>query len=136
MQRGTPYRFVIAGAAAALVNWIVRFPLETIMPFAAAVLGAMAIGMTCGFLLYQGWVFPGSDRPLLLQVRDFVLVNAAGQLVMFLVALLLRELLIASFGALPAGALAHMAGIAIGAVVNYLGHRHFTFAHRSGADPP
>jgi putative flippase GtrA len=136
VQSGAPYRFLIAGGAAALVNWLARFPLELVMPFAAALLGATAIGMTCGFLLYQGWVFPRSDRPLTLQIRDFVLVNLAGQLAMFLVAVLLREvLLMLGFSALLAGALAHMMGIAVGAVVNYLGHRYVTFARSSHADP-
>jgi len=136
VQLGASCRFLIAGGAAALVNWLARFPLEIVLPFAAALLGATAIGMTCGFLLYQGWVFPRSDRPLTQQIRDFVLVNLAGQLAMFLAAVLLREvLLMLGFGALLASALAHMMGIAIGAVVNYLGHRHVTFARSSHADP-
>jgi hypothetical protein len=61
VQSGAPYRFLIAGGAAALVNWLARFPLELVMPFAAALLGATAIGMTCGFLLYLGISEVGSS---------------------------------------------------------------------------
>lgn len=127
-------RFLVAGAIAALVNWLARFPVELVLPFAAAVVVAMAIGMTCGFVLYRRWVFSGSDRPLAAQIRDFILVNLLGQGVMLGLAVLSRELLVWR-GLEPAlaGALAHALGIAAGAVVNYLGHRHVTFTHAAGS---
>lgn len=121
-------RFLIAGGLAALVNWLVRFPLELVMPFALAVLAALAVGMTCGFLLYDRWVFPGSARPLAAKVRDFVAVNIATQAVMLVVTIGLREAaLLAGVSSLYAGAGAHMLGIGAGAIVSYLGHRAVTF---------
>ena len=67
------------------------------------------------------------------QVRDFILVNLTGQATMLGVAALARQLLIsAEVGTLVAGASAHALGIAVGAVVNYLGHRHVTFAVADG----
>jgi len=127
--RSTEVRFLIAGSAAAIVNWLVRFPLEWIMPFAATLVVAMAIGLVSGFLLYKAWVFPPTDRPLLLQIRDFLLVNVVGQLVMLTVAILLREVLVAvGVGTVIAGGLAHLSGIGVGAAANYVGHRFFTFA--------
>jgi putative flippase GtrA len=126
-------RFLIAGGIAALVNWLVRFPIELIVPFFAALLLATCIGMTCGFLLYRAWVFPGSSRPLRAQIRDFVLVNLTGQATMLGVAALARQLLIlAQTETVVAGATAHALGIALGAVVNYLGHRHVTFTAADG----
>ena len=128
-------RFLVAGGIAALVNWLVRFPVELVLPYFAALLVATCIGMTCGFLLYRAWVFPGSTRPLAGQVRDFILVNLTGQATMLGVAALVRQLLIAAgVGTLVAGASAHALGIAVGAVVNYLGHRHVTFT--GGGSPP
>ena len=81
-------RFLVAGGIAALVNWLVRFPVELVLPYFAALLVATCIGMTCGFLLYRAWVFPGSTRPLSRQVRDFILVNLTGQATMLGVAAL------------------------------------------------
>ena len=128
-------RFLVAGGIAALVNWLVRFPVELVLPFFAALIIAACIGMACGFLLYRGWVFPGSTRPLVGQVRDFILVNLTGQATMLGVAALVRQLLIwAKIETVIAGASAHALGIAIGAVVNYLGHRHVTFSAADG-DP-
>ena len=129
-------RFLIAGGIAALVNWLVRFPVELVLPYFAALLVATCIGMTCGFLLYRAWVFPGSTRPLAGQVRDFILVNLTGQATMLGVAALARQLLISlEVGSLVAGASAHALGIAVGAVVNYLGHRHVTFTGARGGPP-
>lgn len=127
-------RFLVAGAAAALVNWLARFPVELVLPFAAAVVVATGIGMACGFVLYRNWVFPGSHRPITAQVRDFVLVNLLGQATMLGLAVLLREaLILAGLSAWIAGAVAHALGIAAGAIVNYLGHRHVTFTRATGS---
>ena len=131
-EKDERFRFLLAGGVAALVNWLARFPLDLVMPFEAAVVLAMAIGMVCGFLLYRAWVFPGSDRPLIVQVRDFVLVNLIGQAVMVAMAIVLRWLLLAaSLREIMAAAVAHGAGIAIGAAANFLGHRHITFRNRA-----
>jgi energy-coupling factor transport system substrate-specific component len=126
-------RFLVAGGIAALVNWLVRFPVELVLPFFAALVVATCVGMTCGFLLYRAWVFPGSTRPLSGQIRDFVIVNLTGQATMLGVAALARQLLIwAGVEVIVAGASAHALGIAVGAVVNYLGHRHVTFTAADG----
>ena len=125
-------RFLVAGGVAALINWLVRFPIELVLPFFAAVVAATIVGMTCGFVLYRAWVFPGSSRPIGGQVRDFILVNLAGQAAMLVVAALTRYLLVSiDIGPVLASASAHGLGIAIGAVVNYLGHRHVTFRGRA-----
>jgi putative flippase GtrA len=129
-------RFLVAGGIAALVNWLIRFPVELVLPYFSALIVATCVGMTCGFLLYRGWVFPGSTRPLAGQMRDFILVNLTGQTTMLGVAALARQLLVlAQVETLVAGASAHALGIAIGAVVNYLGHRHVTFTAADGGPP-
>ena len=121
-------RFLVAGGIAALVNWLVRFPIELAVPYFAALLLATSMGMACGFVLYRSWVFPGSTRSLAGQIRDFILVNLTGQAMMLTIATIARQLLLAvQVGPLIAGAAAHTLGIAVGAIVNYLGHRHLTF---------
>ena len=121
-------RFLVAGGLAALLNWLVRFPLNLAMPYAAAVVLATVIGMVFGFLLYRAWVFPGSQRDTLVQIRDFVLVNLVGIAVTVSIAVALRHALLAiDVEAELAAAFAHAAGIGAGAVANYLGHRDVTF---------
>jgi putative flippase GtrA len=126
-------RFLVAGSLAALVNWLARFPLEGIMPYWAAVLGALAIGMIFGFWIYETWVFPGSPRPIGRKIRDFLAVNAVTQAVMFVVAVGLRTLAVhMGFDVHLSGAGAHFIGIATGAVVSFLGHRKITFGRGDG----
>jgi energy-coupling factor transport system substrate-specific component len=125
-------RFLVAGSIASLVNWLARFPLELAMPFAAAVLAAMVVGMVCGFLLYDRWVFPDSTRPLPSKIRDFIAVNVASQAVMFVVSVGARELLLlVDWEPTIAGAVAHLFGIACGALLSYVGHRSITFGARA-----
>lgn len=80
-------RFLMAGGSAALVNWLARFPLSLVFPYSVAVAAALAIGMVYGFIIYRQWAF-GSDgkRSLLLEIRDFIAVNAAGGAVTIAVA--------------------------------------------------
>jgi len=124
-------RFLIAGGAAALLNWLVRFPLSYIMPFAGAVAIANVIGMVFGFVAYRHFVFPGSSRQLAHQLRDFVIVNLFSMAVVVAVSVLSADYV------LPlvvfrwhVEAISHAIGIAAGAVTNFFGHRKFSFARR------
>jgi putative flippase GtrA len=122
-------RFLLAGGSAALLNWLVRFPLSQVMPYPAAVLAALGVGMAYGFFIYRHWAFgsPGT-RSLLAEIRDFLLVNAAGAAVTLAVAVgadwSMARLLVPHD---ISEAAAHALGIAVGALVNYLGHKHITF---------
>jgi putative flippase GtrA len=125
-------RFLVAGSLAAMINWIARFPLERVMPYPVAVLGALVVGMTCGFVLYDRWAFPGSNRPLDKKIRDFVGVNFMAQMVMFGTSVSMREVaLLAGVPVGTAGAGAHLIGIGGGALISFLGHRNVTFSKRS-----
>lgn len=122
-------RFLIAGGSAALVNWLVRFPLSLLLPYPVAVVGALAIGMVYGFIIYRQWAFGSTgSRPVLLEIRDFIIVNAGGGAVTVIVAIganwALGKLAI-PFPIAEGGG--HAAGIGVGAIVNYFGHKHMTF---------
>jgi len=122
-------RFLLAGGSAALVNWLARFPLSLFLPYPVAVAAALAIGMVYGFVIYRQWAFGSTrKRSVLLEIRDFIAVNAAGGAVTVIVAIAANWVLgklhlppVAAEGA------AHAMGIGLGAVVNYIGHKHITF---------
>ncbi len=133
-----PVRFLFAGGFASAINWLARFPLSAVMPFPAAVLGTTAIGMAVGFVLYQSTVFPGSCRPLLLRLRDFVLVNLLASVGVVAVAMGAVHVLKLMMAASPAEAVAHGVGIAFGALLNFFGHRRVTFgdvSRQAASDP-
>ena len=125
----TRARFLIAGGSAALLNWLVRFPLGLVMPYPAALLFAQAIGMAYGFVIYRSWAFRSSRRrSIFAELRDFLAVNAACAAITIGLAVAVETALSAILpGQSLAQALAHALGIAAGAVANYLGHRHITF---------
>ena len=125
----TRARFLIAGGSAALLNWLVRFPLGLVVPYPAALLFAQAIGMAYGFVIYRSWAFRSSRRrSIFAELRDFLAVNAAGAALTIGLAVAAETALSAILpGENLAQALAHALGIAAGAVTNYLGHRHITF---------
>ena len=129
MQVPQPVRFILVGGAAALINWLVRFPLSYIMPFAAAVAVANIIGMMFGFVSYRLFVFPDSTRLVTHQVRDFIVVNLVSMIVVVLVSVLCADVVLPTLGwHWQAEAISHAVGIAAGAVSNYFGHRQFSFA--------
>ena len=123
-------RFLLAGGAAALLNWLVRFPLSYVMPFAGAVTIANVIGMAFGFVAYRHFVFPGSSRLLAHQLRDFVVVNIFSMVVVVAVSVVFVSYVLPLMGLRwQIEAMSHAIGIAAGAVTNYFGHRQFSFAN-------
>lgn len=123
-------KFLIAGGVATAINWLVRFPLSIFLPFDAAVAVAYMIGMVAGFLLYSRWVFPRTTTPLASQIGRFIAVNIAGGLAVVIVAPLLAHALEAGgLDQVAAQAIGHGLAIAVGAVINYFGHKLITFAN-------
>src|SRR5581483_1683427 len=106
-------------------------PVRFLLAGGTAVVLAAAIGMLVGFLTYRAFVFPGSLRPLHLQLRDFIAVNLSTLVVVAVAAMAIRGLLSPFMALPPAEAVAHAAAIAIGAILNYLAQSSLTFARRS-----
>jgi putative flippase GtrA len=121
-------RFLVCGALAAMVNWLVRFPLSLFMPFPAAVATATAIGMAFGFVLYRRFVFVDSDRSVGHQLRDFLIVNLFSIVVVTAVATAIAAAVMSltEFRS-NVEAAAHFVGIGVGALTNFFGHKWVTF---------
>lgn len=121
--------FIALGGCAAAVNWLSRFPLERVMPFAAAVVAAYMIGMVIAFTLFNRFVFPATPRPIADQIKFFVLVNIAGIAQVWAVSMGLVYWLFPALGV--AGALAeplgHAIAIGVPTISSYFGHKFLTF---------
>jgi len=128
-------RFLLAGGSAALLNWLVRFPFGLFLPYTTALIAAQAVGMAYGFIIYRNWAFRSSgERSVVAELRDFLAVNAAGAVVTIALAVAAKAgLLLLGVPATIAEGVAHAGGIAAGAVVNFLGHKHMTFRDRPSA---
>lgn len=122
-------RFLLAGGLATLINWLVRFPLSLILPFDGAVATAYVFGMFIGFFLYRHWVFPPTTLGLSGQVVRFVAINVMGAGVAIVTAPQLAVIAVRSgLSHQTSLALGHAAALALGALVNYFGHKLVTFA--------
>src|SRR5690606_9706261 len=128
-------RFLVVGGLAAFINWAARFPLDLVMPFQAAVVGAYVIGMVCGYLLYRRYVFPGSTTPVAVQVRNFIIVNLFGIVIVALLTPLLAHdllpLLLGEERRELAEAIGHGLAIGTSAATSFVGHKWITFANRT-----
>lgn len=121
-------RFLLAGGFAALITWLVRFPLSLFLPFAVAVALANAIGMVFGFVSYRHFVFPGSDRHVGNQLRDFILINLVSLVIVTGVSVVFADRVLPLLGIVwHTEAIAHAIGIGVGAVSNFYGHRYYSF---------
>lgn len=124
-------RYALAGLTATGVNFLLRMALSLAMPFAYAVALAQAVGFLTGFLLYKYFVFTDARTRLPAQIGAFGLVNAVSFAIVLGVSIKTRAWLITEVTHLDlfyAEALAHICGLASGALVNFLGHRLVTFA--------
>jgi len=127
-MQGEVFRFLLAGGTAALVNWLARIGLSAVVPFAPAVVLAYALGMLVGFCLYRGFVWRAQNQSWRRQLGPFLAVNLIGAVIVLGAALGLLALGEALFGPGPlVEAFAHGTAIAIGALINYLGHSRITF---------
>lgn len=123
-------KFLIAGGLASSVNWLARFGFSLFLPFVEAVVAAYIVGMLVGFVLYRNWVFSSTTARVGRQIAAFVVINLFGLGAVALSAVVLAHLLVLTGfvrDRVAEGA-GHLAAIALGAVINYLGHRTITFA--------
>jgi energy-coupling factor transport system substrate-specific component len=128
LHRHQVTRFLALGGLAAAINWLVRFPLSTVLPFGAAVVVAYLIGMSAGFYLYRTYVFPGSDQSIVQQSLFFLLVNFVGAIVVLGLTFTFIGLQSSfAYSLSVKEAVAHGIAIGFGAAVNFLGHKTLTF---------
>jgi len=127
-DRSAPVRFVLAGAAAAAVNFGARVLLSLRLPYPAAIVVAYALGMATAFLLNRRFVFRGSTNPLHRQIGRFIAINVLALAQTLGISMLLADWLFPRLGvAWHAPELAHAVGIVVPIFTSYLGHRHWTF---------
>jgi putative flippase GtrA len=126
-------RFLIAGSLSSAVNWLVRLGFSFVVPFPAALAIGAAIGMAVAFVLYRSWVFPSSARRLRAQTVLFLLVCAVTASFVIAASLVFVRLMTdIPLSDRNRENLAHALAIGCGAIISFLGHRTFTFAHRPG----
>ena len=121
-------RFLLAGGAAALVNWTTRILYSLWVDFSVAVAAAYLTGMVAAFILYRSFVFEVQDPDGKPSIASYVLVNLLGFSLTWALSVALGLHLFPAIGldVYPLE-IAHAIAVAAPVITTYLGHRHFTF---------
>lgn len=123
--------FIISGAVAAGLNFGSRFMFSWFVPYEVAIVMAFFVGLLSGFLLMRFFVFEGAGKPVVPQIKKYILVNLFALLQTFLISLSLARWIFPSFGIrLHAEALGHLIGVLLPVLTSYFGHKYFTFRER------
>ena|ERR1044072_1621920 len=121
-------RFLAVGGVALLCHWLSRFAFNVIVSYGWAIVLAYAVGIVVAFVLNKLYVFPYSQRSLNFEMSFFVLVNIAAFPVVWIVAYVLGEWILARYLERPVAlALAHGFAITLPVLVNYALHKLVTF---------
>ncbi len=127
--------FLFAGGVAALLHWLARLLLSQFLPFGWAVALAYSVGMTVAFVLNRWLVFPGSDKPVERQARDFIVINLAFFPIVWIVALLLNKLFINLGLTAYTEEVAHALAISLPVLVTFLLYKFYAFREGWHAKP-
>ena len=126
--------FLLVGGTAAAAQWLVRFPLNMVMPYAAAVVCAYAVGMGIAFELNRRFVFAAGADARHRQFARFFLVNILSFVTVWAVSVGLGSYFLPHFMAPGvAEALGHGFGVLSPALASYFLHKHFTFRAKAPA---
>lgn len=123
-------RFLFVGATAALLNWLARYWLSSWLTFPVAVAFAYLVGIAVAFELNRRFVFQTSSRPMIKQVRDFILVNVAFFPVVWFAALLFKSLLQHSGVSVFIDGIAHGLAIALPMLMTFLIYKFMAFGDK------
>ena len=120
--------FVATGSLAAATNLVVRYLLNFVMPFEAAVVLAYVAGMVVAFVLFQRVIFGNPETPLRRRLIRFTQVNLVGMALAWAVSTLMARLALPAMGwTFHPFEVAHLIGVAAPTFSSYFLHRGYTF---------
>lgn len=122
--------FLAVGGFAALLHWLARIGLSTLLPYSWAVALAYAVGMSVAFALNSYYVFPQSDKPVAKQARDFLAINLAFFPVVWVTAMGLNALLPRLGVVQFAEEVAHALAISLPVLATFLLYKFYAFREK------
>ena len=120
--------FVGVGVTAAAANFGSRILFDRTTTFGVAVFLAFFVGVSVAFVLNALFVFRGSDRPLALQMRDFLGINLVTLPVYMVAAVALNALFLKLGFGEWSDEVAHALSLALPVFITFLIYKFFTFA--------
>ncbi len=121
------FRFLLVGGLSAILHWYSRIILSDWLPFSWAVAVAYVVGMSIAFALNIIFVFPNSPKSKIKQARDFAIVNISFFPVVWAVAVLVNNGLMASGLVRNTEGVSHAMAVILPAFFTFLIYKLFAF---------
>ena|SRR5687767_3276902 len=121
-------RFAAVGGFAAFANFASRIGFSRVVPYEVAIVLAFIVGITIAFVLSQRFVFEPSSNTVPKQFAWFFVINLAGLVQTFVVAVGLHRFVLPALGIeAHAEEIAHGIGVLVPVVTSYIGHKSLSF---------
>lgn len=121
-------KFVLTGGLAAVVNIVLRWVVNGVMPFELAVVASYLIAMTVAFVLSKAFVFDSSRLPAQTQFVRFAMVNVVSLVIVWAVSFgLYRFVFPAMHMDWYPDLVSHKIGVLSPVFAAYFLHKLFTF---------
>lgn len=120
--------FLLVGATSAVITLIVRYILNLVIPFEAAVALSHAVGVSIAFPLNKVFIFAQSKEHFQGQFFRFLLINLISLALSTLASSFFYRVILPVIGVhFHPDVIANILGLACAAVPSYVGHKHFSF---------
>jgi len=119
--------FLFVGGTAAFINWSSRLAISSFFSFPAAVSIAYMIGMATAFMLNRLFIFKRSERPILKQARDFIIINFSFMPVVLCSSIFIEKILRHMGMVLYTEAVAHGLSVSLPAILSFLLYKFVAF---------
>lgn len=120
--------FLLVGVTSAVITLIVRYVLNLVIPFEAAVALSHAVGVCIAFPLNKVFIFAQSKGHSQGQFFRFLLINFISLALSTLTSSFFYRVFLPILGVhFHPDVIANILGLACAAVPSYVGHKHFSF---------
>lgn len=121
-------KFLASGGLAAIVNVALRWVLNFVLIFEAAVAVSYMIAMTVAFVLSKAFVFEPSSLSVRTQFLRFAMVNVVSLVIVWVASVSLYRFIFPAVGMTwYADLVSHVAGVFSPVFAAYFLHKNFTF---------
>ena len=121
--------FLLVGCLAAFVNVVVRYIIDVVLSYDAAIVIAFLAGLSTAYFLNKRYVFPDSKGPAHRQYGKFAVVNLLMLAQVWAVSVGLAEFVFPAIGFFwHAYDIAHVIGVGSPVITSYFAHKYFSFA--------
>lgn len=121
-------RYLLTGGVAAAMNFLSRIILNFWFNFSISIGIAYLIGMVTAYILKRKYVFIGTNRPIIISIVFFILINIISVVQIWAVSMIIILYILPYFEIVNMSyEIAHAFGILSTVFTTYFGHKYLSF---------